>query len=836
MARRGRFGRLPRVQSSLTATLVAIAREMVAKQDQNITEAWRSGGLFEGKKVTDDMMLAYWRKRDDNLDPSDPNYDAIRNQVMQLEYGIAQSKQDLLHVQGKITDREYAQFFLNWSKKVPRDSEFWRTLQKDAAQLMEAAKASARANADKAKADAFNAFVKSRQDDTDLGNALTDALTKISKETGLSITGNGDHLLDLLSQDYRAHPDEYRALRDSLKGTSFDGTFTHTFVANSIDQARNAYVQIATRADKDGYATAYASASKAQGAMSDWGQNLAVWDPATVYTRLEDDLAKVWNNPNAAWSDKQAAAAKFSAGVNTLASTPGIDIGSKTMLQADAARALGEDAGDTPSFGQAMLGHTGFTPEMGVQVQFYRGADDLMKSSPPGVFVYAATLKDGSFDPEGKGPVGIVQAAGLPAGTVMVAVPGLDGAAKMVSVLPRDIKVTDPNNPAADAQTIGKFVTYQAGAQTVTLYQYTDMHGQTQWSPSSPLATGTIATYDKGGNLVVTPPSRSNPLDIASKISPDLARQMKAAMDANGGIIPPGSKFTATTYDNTEGARRRITTTFDGTDFKTTTTDQVIGPNGQITDGSSTTITNQINSTSGLYASVMAGSRLSAGNIPGVTFSTPTEASIAASASTLNTQQMSTLAKDPLFQQQFLVNQMKTYNTLDPLDPRIVSNWDKLTNTAANVVPVSASVSNWAAGSMVPPDARTRPDLALPGMPQKDVSKADLSITFQGKQIVIPNAPAYLQQGGQNLMDRYGNTLAAGGTPWVKQPQGPSITGQPLGAPVVTPTVTTKPPTVTPPPPVPSVTNAPVIQNAPTSGFNKDKDHPAVYGPWTSGA
>ena len=814
MPRRGQFGRLPRVQPSLTGTLVSIAREMQAREDQNIMDAWKNGGLFQGKKATDDVTLAYWQNRMKNLSPDDPNYDTFRNQVMQLQYGIEQSKQDLLHVQGKISDAQYAQFFLKWSSKVPKDSEFWRTLQKDAAQLIESAKAKGRANADKARADQFNAFVKNRQGDTDLGNAITDAMQKISKETGLSITGNGDHLLQLLSDDFRAHPDEYRQLQDALKGTSFNGTFTHEFVANSIDQARSAYSQIATRADHDGYATAYSNASKAQGTMSDWGQNLSVWDTATTYTRLENDLAQVWNNPNASWSDKQRAAGKFSAGVNALASTPGIDMGSKTMLQADAKRALGEDAGDAPSFGTAMLGHTGFTPDMGTQVGFYKAAEDLKNSSPPGVYVYASTNKDGSFDAEGKGPIGIVQASGLPAGTVSVAVPGLDGTAKLVSVLPRDIKVTDPNNPGADAQTIGKFITYQAGQNTVTLYQYTDAHGQVQWSNSSPLADGTVTTYDKGGNLVVTPPSRTNPLDVAGQISPDLAKQMKAAMDANGGVLPPGSSFSSSSYTHDKGGNQKITYSFDGTQFKTTTTDQVMGPDGHITDGSSTTVVNPINQISNLYSSVMAGSRLSAGNLPGVTFSTPTEASMAAAATNLSGQQVASLAQDPLFQQQFIVQQMKTYQTSDPLDPRIVSNWDKLTTTAKNAtMPPGSTVGTWAP---TPSNyAATRPDLNLPGQ-QPQGARQDLSITFNGQAITIPNAPSYLSQATAALTDRYGNQLAAGGIPGGPDRTYDSIEKQRAMAgitPTVTPTSTAPPPKgITPtatPAPAPTVTVGP---------------------------
>ena len=72
MARGGNFGRVPRAAPSLTNLLVSIAREMQSARDKNIMDAWKGGGLFEGKEVTDEMVLDHWKKRMDGVSPDDP--------------------------------------------------------------------------------------------------------------------------------------------------------------------------------------------------------------------------------------------------------------------------------------------------------------------------------------------------------------------------------------------------------------------------------------------------------------------------------------------------------------------------------------------------------------------------------------------------------------------------------------------------------------------------------------------------------------------------------------------------------------------------------------------
>lgn len=136
MARTGRFGRQPRSAPSLTNTLVAIAREFQNQRAQNIQDAWQKGGLFEGKKATDEVVLKFWRDKAKGVSKDDPLYDTYSNAVKQLEYSVAESKMTASYATKGKSDAQMVAFYLGWAKKVPKNSEFWRVLQRDAGQYM----------------------------------------------------------------------------------------------------------------------------------------------------------------------------------------------------------------------------------------------------------------------------------------------------------------------------------------------------------------------------------------------------------------------------------------------------------------------------------------------------------------------------------------------------------------------------------------------------------------------------------------------------------------------------------------------------------------------------
>src|ERR1035437_1003059 len=185
-ARRGKFGRVPTASPDLTATIISIAQQMTAAEDRNIQSAWQSGGLYEGKPVTDAMDLAHLQTRAQGIDKTDPMYDQYNNEFIQVQYSIAQSKADLAYKQGKLTDTGMAQFYLDWAKKIPPSSEFYRTLQKQAATFLASAAATARAGAAKAKTDAYNAFVSATAKQyIGLGDVLTQVMTQVARDNNL---------------------------------------------------------------------------------------------------------------------------------------------------------------------------------------------------------------------------------------------------------------------------------------------------------------------------------------------------------------------------------------------------------------------------------------------------------------------------------------------------------------------------------------------------------------------------------------------------------------------------------------------------------------------------
>src|ERR1019366_5620905 len=161
--RRGKFGNQPSAAPDLTSTLVSIATQMQNTDASNLMDAWKNGGTFNGKPVTDQVVLAYWQDRLAHIPKTDPEYTTDANLIQQTTYTIAESKMNVLYQQKKVTDGQMAQFYLNWEKKVPANSEFARTLAVAAAKFVASARAGSAASG---KASAAQAYVASQ-------NALT---------------------------------------------------------------------------------------------------------------------------------------------------------------------------------------------------------------------------------------------------------------------------------------------------------------------------------------------------------------------------------------------------------------------------------------------------------------------------------------------------------------------------------------------------------------------------------------------------------------------------------------------------------------------------------------
>lgn len=141
MARTGRFGRLPRAAPDLTSTIMGMVEQYESARDRNIIDAWTNGGTFEGKKVTDAMLLDHFRSRIKEISPDDPMSDYWKNTLWQYRFTIAEQKTSLAYERGNIGEAAVAQFYRAWANKLPRQSAAWRDMMSSAAQFAKASSA-----------------------------------------------------------------------------------------------------------------------------------------------------------------------------------------------------------------------------------------------------------------------------------------------------------------------------------------------------------------------------------------------------------------------------------------------------------------------------------------------------------------------------------------------------------------------------------------------------------------------------------------------------------------------------------------------------------------------
>jgi hypothetical protein len=208
VARTGRFGRSPRSAASLTSTFVAIAREYQNQRAQNIMDAWQKGGEFEGKKATDEVVLKFWKDKAAGVSKDDPLYDTYHNAQTQLDYTIHESKMTAAYATGPKTPAEDAKmvaFYLNWAKKVPKNSEFYRALQRDAGQYMRVQRSNGEAEARRRKEEAYQkAQAATQKSKEGAGEFILDTIRRIAQSgnakqgiaPAISAPGSGSDLTD----------------------------------------------------------------------------------------------------------------------------------------------------------------------------------------------------------------------------------------------------------------------------------------------------------------------------------------------------------------------------------------------------------------------------------------------------------------------------------------------------------------------------------------------------------------------------------------------------------------------------------------------------------------
>jgi len=323
MARSGRFGRLPRTAPSLASVIVSLAREMAARQDSNIVDAWKNGGEFEGKPVTDQMLLDFLRNRRDSLSESDPLWDYYDNLLLTYGFSIEESKMSLKYAEHKVNEVQMANFYKEWAAKMPKDSEIYRTLMRSAAQFLDTAKARAASGARANKQAAYNSAVMSSYDRYERAyDTVVSALTAAARTKGIlgvSSFGTPEDLADLrngdendnarflqLIESFDTDP-EFAGLRAQLHEVGID----HLDYGVFLDLSQQKRSGIRSRRD---LATQYDDASgrkKAEEELADFNVTANKWqdlDEWRFYSEARSDLdaALSANTINDPYADRAA--------------------------------------------------------------------------------------------------------------------------------------------------------------------------------------------------------------------------------------------------------------------------------------------------------------------------------------------------------------------------------------------------------------------------------------------------------------------------------------------------------------------------------------------------
>ena len=376
MSRTGRFGRQPRAVPSLGNTLVSIAREQERTIDSSITEAWQKGGSYRGQKVTDEMVLAHWRSRLKDISPKDPLADVYRNVVLQYEYSIAESKMTVQYAQHRISEGQAAAFYTAWAKKVPKNSEFYRVLMRDAAQYINASRNRSRGNTERIKEQAYQSGQQATSRKYERSGAyLTEVITNMAHDKGILDKNANMSKLDLsdaaVMQDIiasinstpvaspngetRPNASTSRILyvdpRTGLPVTAgdvkgklaeydphFTGTVTLGYYGDALRQQGVGQAQRSAAADKTGHVGDVTRIANEQYNTVALSQISHAWPIEEAYAATEDQFNAVYGNGSAspsvvvaAYDRKTAALTALTQGTGAMAPDPAL----KAIIEAE---------------------------------------------------------------------------------------------------------------------------------------------------------------------------------------------------------------------------------------------------------------------------------------------------------------------------------------------------------------------------------------------------------------------------------------------------------------------------------------------------------------------
>ncbi len=463
MARTGSFGRQPRSAPSLTSTLVAIAREYQNQRAQNIMDAWQAGGMFEGKKATDDVVLAFWKNKAAGVSKDDPLYDTYKNAHTQLDYNIHESKMTAWYAtsaKGDAQDKRMVGFYLGWAKKVPKDSEFYRVLQRDAGQYMRVQRAAASVRTvDNTEENYQKAQSATQRNKEAGGEYLIETLRRIAQEGNVELgipqaiasVGSGSDLTDFTQYSpevmlllmaaiapegktvshTRVGSDIVTAVvgNDQFKGSDtvlfYDddkrpvtgtdvlrklGNLDRNFVPGEpfdvayatkvMDRQINGLNERIRRAKKTGHSTDVESLKKSKGYVALLGREIAAYPIQQGYMEARADYDDVISDPAASMQAKLNAWNTYAGELTSLSNDPRIEADSSTR-----GRLMAEVRGDpgVPTLNESFTGlaNSQFDPARSTEAAQNKQAIDLIVASIDSVASGERVWSYGSTDSNG---------------------------------------------------------------------------------------------------------------------------------------------------------------------------------------------------------------------------------------------------------------------------------------------------------------------------------------------------------------------------------------------------------------------------------------------------
>lgn len=310
---------------------------MQQQRDQNIMDAWKNGGNFEGKPVTDEMVLAHWKERMTHVATDDPLYDTYKNTVTQLEYSVAESKISTLYAQGKVSAGRMAAFYTSWAKKIPVNSEFHRILERNAAQFAKSLRSGGGRGRGRGGGGASITAEAKQQIKYEVpAQYMTNVLTNVAQSM-LLIAGDEDlthfrlgdeendpggmvAIINAFNTDprwatYRAQVmKDLKTLDPSFKGNNFT-IANYTQLLRTQSGSLNAR---ALAALQKGQIAKYGTLIKARDKADDLSRQSAAWTPTDTYFRNRDDWLNVWNSSTATPSAKLVASQKYEENLKSL--------------------------------------------------------------------------------------------------------------------------------------------------------------------------------------------------------------------------------------------------------------------------------------------------------------------------------------------------------------------------------------------------------------------------------------------------------------------------------------------------------------------------------------